>query len=74
MLHSFLKGRTKIFIGGDIETKFRAETEGIVTQSLSHLEIQPIYVQPPKSDNISDAKKYMLTGACLLRGSARVYK
>jgi len=28
MLHSFLKRGTKIFIGGDREAKFRAETEG----------------------------------------------
>jgi len=32
-LHS-LKGGTKIFIGGDIETKFGAETEGTAIQSL----------------------------------------
>jgi len=28
MLHSFLKGGTKIFIGGDMEAQFGAETEG----------------------------------------------
>jgi len=34
MLQSFLKWGTKIFIGGDIETKFGAETEGMAIQSL----------------------------------------
>jgi len=29
MLQSFLKGRMKIFIGGNMETKFGAETEGM---------------------------------------------
>ncbi|EDL81679.1 rCG63029 [Rattus norvegicus] len=57
------EGGTKIFIGGDMETKFRAETEGMAIQSLLHLEIQPIYIQPPNLDNIDDAKKCMLTGA-----------
>jgi len=37
MLLSFLKGGTKIFIGGDMETKFGAETEGIAIQSLIHM-------------------------------------
>jgi len=46
-----------------METKFRAETEGKAIQSLPHQGIQPIYIQPPKSDNIADAKKVMLTGA-----------
>jgi len=69
-----LKGGTKIFIGGDMEIKFGAETEGMAIQSLLHLGIQPIYIHPPKLDSIYEAKKYMLTGAwysCLLRGSAR---
>jgi len=56
MLQSFLKGVTKIFIGG-------AETEGMAIQNLPHLGIQPIYMQPPDPDNIADTKKYMLTGA-----------
>jgi len=29
MLHSFLKGATKISLGGDRKAKFRAETEGM---------------------------------------------
>jgi len=63
MLQSFLEGETKIFVGGDMETKFGAETEGMAIQSLPYLGIHPIYIQPPNSDNIADAKKYMLTGA-----------
>jgi len=63
VLQSFLKGRTKIFIGGDIETKFGADTEGMTIQSLPHLGIQPIYIQPSKLDSIANAKKCMLTGA-----------
>jgi len=63
VLQSFLKGGTKIFIGGDMETKFGAETEGMAIQSLSHLGIQPIYIQPPNPENIADAKKCTLTGA-----------
>jgi len=46
-----------------METKFGAETEGIAIQSLSHMRIQPIYIQPPNLDNIDEAKKCMLTGA-----------
>jgi len=34
-----------------------------IIQSLPHLGIQPIYIQPPNPENIADAKKYMLTGA-----------
>jgi len=74
MLQSFLEGGTKIFIERNTETKFGAETEGKTIQKLPHLEIQPICIQPPNPDNIADAKKCMLTGACyscLLRGSAR---
>jgi len=54
MLQSFLKG-DKIR-----ETKFGAETEGIAIQSLPHLDIQTINIQPPKLDNIDEAKKCML--------------
>jgi len=43
MLPSFLKWGTKIFIGGDIKTKFGAETEGTAIQSLPHMGTQPIY-------------------------------
>lgn len=58
-----LKRGTKIFIGGDMETKFGAKTEGMAIQSLPHLGIQPIYIQPPSTDNIADPKKCLLTGA-----------
>jgi len=74
MLQSFLEGGTKILIAESTETKFGAETEGIAIQSLIHLGIKPIYIQPPRPDNIADANKCMLTGAqdsCLLRGFAR---
>jgi len=37
MLHSFLKGGTKIFIGGDMEAKYGADTEGRAIQSLPHM-------------------------------------
>jgi len=72
MLHSFLKGGTKISIGGDMEAKFRAETEGTAIQRLPHM--WPIYIQPPKLDKIDEAKKYTLTGTgyrSLLRDTAR---
>jgi len=58
-----------------METKFGEETEGMAIQSLPHLGIQLIYIQPPNPDNIADAKKCMLRGtcySCCLRGSARV--
>jgi len=74
MLQSCLEGGTKLFIGGDTETKFGAQTEGKAIQRLPHLGIQPIYTQPPNPDNIADTKKCKLTGArygCLLRGSAK---
>jgi len=44
MLQSFLEEGTKIFIGGDRQTTFEAETEGLAIQSLPHLEIQTIYI------------------------------
>ncbi|MDG2622822.1 hypothetical protein P7M14_23590, partial [Vibrio parahaemolyticus] len=53
----FLKGRTKIIIGGNTETHFGAESEGMAIQSLPHLGFQPIYIQLPNLDNIADAKK-----------------
>jgi len=43
MLHSFLERGTKIFIGGNMETKLRAENKGKAIQRLPHLGIQPIY-------------------------------
>jgi len=33
----FLEGRTKIFIGGDMEAKFGVETEGMAIQNLSYM-------------------------------------
>jgi len=63
MLQSFLKGGTKIFMEGDMETKFGEETEGMNIQLLPHLGIQVIYIQPPKLDYIDEAKKCMPTGA-----------
>jgi len=61
MLQFFLEGARKIFIGGNTENKFGAETERKAMQRLPHLVIQPI--QPPNPDNIADAKKCMLTVA-----------
>jgi len=72
MLHSFLKGGTKISIGGDMEAKFRAESKETAIQSLPHM--WPICIQPPKLDKIDEAKKCMLTGTgyrSLLRDPAR---
>jgi len=77
MLQSFLKGRIKIFTGGDMETKFGAKTEWMAIQSLPHLGIQAIYIQPPKLDNIYEVKKCMLIGAwysCLLICLAKAYQ
>jgi len=56
MLHSFLKGWTKISTGGNIKAKFRAEA----VQSLPHM--WPINIQPSKLDNIEESKKCMQTG------------
>jgi len=72
MLHSFLKGGTKIFIGGDMKVKFGAETEGTAIHSLPHR--WPQHIQPPKLDKIDETKKCMLSGTryrCLLRDTAR---
>jgi hypothetical protein len=49
--------RNKILMGGNIETKCRAETEGKAIKRLPHLWIYPIY-----SYTIVDARKYLLTG------------
>jgi hypothetical protein len=38
-----LRREIKIPMGGDIETKFGAETEGKAILRLPHLEIHPIY-------------------------------
>jgi len=53
------RGNKNIHMG----TKFETDTEGTAIQSLHHLEIQPIYIQPPNPENIADAKKCMLIGA-----------
>jgi len=42
MLQSFLNGGTRLFIGGDMETMFGAETEGTAIQSLPHLGIHSL--------------------------------
>jgi len=54
MLPLLLK-RGGISIGGDIEAKFRAATEGTGIQSLPHM--WPIYIQSPKLDKIDEARK-----------------
>jgi len=59
-------------MGGDMEAKFGAETEGMAIQSLPHM--WPTYIQPPKLDYIDEAKKCMLIGVgyrSLLRDTAR---
>jgi len=63
VLQFFLEYGTKIFMGINMETKFRATTKGKSIQTLTHLGIQPIYIQPPNPDIIADAKKYILTEA-----------
>jgi hypothetical protein len=66
-----LRRGNKILMGGNTETKCRAETEGKAVQRLSHLGIHGIYRH--QTQTLADAKKCFLTGACfncLLRGSA----
>jgi len=60
---SLLLRRKNILIELHTETNFAAEAEERVIQSLPHLDIQPIYIQPPNPDNIADVKKCMQTGA-----------
>ena len=52
----------KILTGGNMETKYGAETEGKAIQRLSHLGIHP-FIQSPNLEAIVDARKYLLTGA-----------
>jgi len=59
ILHSSLKGGTKIFIGVDIKAKFLAKTEGKGIQRLLHMCL--IYIHPVRLDKIDEAKKCMLT-------------
>jgi len=54
-----LKG-VKISIGGDMEAKFRAVTQGMAIQSLPPMWL--IYIQPPKLDKMDEARKCMLKG------------
>jgi len=72
ILYTFFKRGTKIPIGWDRESKFRAETEGTPIQSLPHM--WPIHIRPPKLDKMDEAKKCRLTGTgyrSLLRDTAR---
>jgi len=62
MFQSYLKEGTKIFIVGDMETKFGAGTEGMATQRLPYLGMYPINIRSPNPDNIADVKKCMVTG------------
>jgi len=68
---SFLKWG-KIFIVGDMEAKFRAETQGMDIQILTYM--WPTYIQPPKLDKIDEAYKCMWKGTgyrSLLRDISR---
>jgi len=72
MIHSFLKGGTKIFIGGEVEAKFKAEIEGMAIHTLPHM--WPIYIQSPKLVKMAEPKKCRPTGTgerCLLRDTTR---
>jgi hypothetical protein len=40
---SVLRRRGKIFIGGNMGTKYEAETEGMTIQRFPHLRMHPIY-------------------------------
>jgi hypothetical protein len=51
----------KIFMGGNMETKCGAETEGKAIQRLPHLGIHPI-IQTLNPDTVVDAKKCFLKG------------
>jgi len=46
-----------------MEKTFGTETKSMGIQSLPQLGIHPICIQPTNTDNITIAKKYMLTGA-----------
>jgi hypothetical protein len=62
ILRSFLEGGIKIPMGGDTETKCRAETEGKTIKRLPHLG-NPSHIQLPNPDTIVDANKSLLIGA-----------
>jgi hypothetical protein len=57
-----LRSGNKILTGGNIKTKYGAETEGKAIQRLSHLGIHP-FIQSPNLEAIVDARKYLLMGA-----------
>ena len=56
-----LRKGNKIIIGANMETKYRAETEGKAIQRLSHVGIHPRYSY--QTQTLVDAKKCMLKGA-----------
>jgi hypothetical protein len=59
VLQSFLERGDKIFMGGIMETNYRAENEGKPIQKLSHLRIHPRYSQQTLT------LLWMLRNACL---------
>jgi len=74
MLSLLLRWEKQISIGGEMEAKFRAATEGTAIQSLPHM--WPIYTQPPKLDKIDESKKSMLKRTryrSFLRDTSRAY-
>jgi hypothetical protein len=52
----------KILMGGNMETKYGAETEGKAIQRLPHLG-NPSHLELPNIDTIVDSKKCLVTGA-----------
>jgi len=57
-----------------MQEKFRAVTQGMDIQSLTHM--CPTYIQPPKLGKIDEAKKGMQKGTVyrsLLRDTSRVH-
>jgi len=55
MLQTFLKGGTKIFIGGVMETNFETEPESMAFQSLPHWSSSP-YKYSHQTETIDEAK------------------
>ena len=47
-------------MGGNTDTKCRAETEEMTIQRLSHLGIHPIYSHQTQTDTTVDANKCLL--------------
>jgi len=75
MLRFFLKGVAKNIHRRGYGDKVWSRDWRKGHKEPSHRGIKPIYIQPPKLDNIDEAMKCMLTGtwySCLLRGSARL--